>query len=713
MDPNQDGSARRLFFCGFLILFLELVLIRYLAGTIWNLGYFPNFVLLAVFVGMGIGFLLPHPLSRRTALLLFQAGPFVLLLLVLLVKLVGPSVPGFGQLSGTVGGEVFFTATPDTSGARSSYGLFALWFVTVVVVFALLAQWTARLFRLFSPLKAYTLDISGSCAGIVAFMAVSWLQLPAYSWFLIVLALVIASLDTAWKWRWLPIVPMVLVAFIASTHDKKLASNPKFDPARAPGGEFEVFWSPYQKVEYIRSDRNRPAARGIYVNGVAHQAMVEERGLRDSRRFYRQPHDYRRRQGRPPYESVLIIGAGSGNDVSAALLGGAKHIDAVEIDPVIASLGERHHPYQPYSSDKVELHVDDGRAFMTQTTKKYDLVIFALTDSLVKVSSMAQLRLENYLFTKESFRRAYELLADHGDLVVYNHYRAGWLIEKYQRTLHEATGKYPETIWKQRDFVMMAVNKTNAGAATPNLAGVATEIATDDWPFPYLQGKQIPRLYVLALVVTFALVFAMVALTHALRRRMRSGDEPTSSLPVKLAFIFMGIAFLLLETKSIVQFSLLFGTTWINTSLVFLAVLLLVLAANWAAVLVRDARALPVAYVLLLAACLVGFFFPLRNLLYLDSGAARFVLASLLTFSPIFFANFIFSITFRDQAVPEEVFGWNLLGATIGGLLEYLGMASGYNALALLVAGSYTIVFVLLAYRGISARERTPVAVAQ
>ena len=39
----------------------------------------------------------------------------------------------------------------------------------------------------------------------------------------------------------------------------------------------------------------------------------------------------------------------------------------------------------------------------------------------------------------------------------------------------------------------------------------------------------------------------------------------------------MGAAFLLLETKSVVQFALLFGTTWFVNALVFLGVLLSVL----------------------------------------------------------------------------------------------------------------------------------------
>ena len=41
------------------------------------------------------------------------------------------------------------------------------------------------------------------------------------------------------------------------------------------------------------------------------------------------------------FENVLILGAGSGTDVAAALKHGAKHVDAVEIDPVILRLGKR------------------------------------------------------------------------------------------------------------------------------------------------------------------------------------------------------------------------------------------------------------------------------------------------------------------------------------------------------------------------------------
>ena len=175
----------------------------------------------------------------------------------------------------------------------------------------------------------------------------------------------------------------------------------------------------------------------------------------------------------------------------------------------------------------------------------------------------------------------------------------------------------------------------------------------------------------------------------------------------------MGLAFLLLETKSVIQFSLLFGTTWLNNSLVFLAVLLLVLAANWAA-LHLSRRALTLAFALVVGSSLAALAYPLGNLLAVESAALRFVLASLLTFSPIFFANLVFSIVFRDQAEAEHLFGWNLLGATVGGLVEYASLATGYRALGIVVAACYTAVLLLvvaaerLRPRGAAALEASP-----
>ncbi|MGH7321049.1 MAG: spermidine synthase [Candidatus Rokuibacteriota bacterium] len=688
-DGSRGASPARLaftLFClGFLGLFLELTLIRYLGGNVWNLGYFPNLVLVAAFVGLGIGFVFHPAVSPRGSSWLFQGAAVALAILVSVVSVKRPIVPGFDQWEGVIGGELYFTATPVKSSDASLW-LFVFWFVAVVVVFAFVAQRTAKIFRLIPPLRAYTLDIAGSLAGILAFMLVSWWELPAYAWFILLIPVFLAGSDAIAQPRtWIAVLALALVVVLAHRQDQRLMGNPEF------GGRFETFWSPYQKVEYVPPPVI-PAR--IFVNGIAHQRLNTGEQIRAA--FYQAPHDHRRRAGRPPYRTVLVIGAGAGNDLASALANGAEHVDAVEIDPVIARLGGLH-PARPYADGRVSLTIDDARAVLTRAERRYDLILFALTDSLVKVSAMAQLRLENYLFTEESIRRAYGLLADGGDIVLYNYYRRPWILERFQQMIHAATGKYPLALVREGDFHMFLVGRANGASEAPPFPSGRLDIPTDDWPFPYLKQRGIPAVYLWALAGLGGLVVGLMVLFERLSRQPSAAAEPRA-WRMKWAFLFMGVAFLLLETKSIVQFSLLFGTTWLNTSLVVLAVLTLVLTANWTAGLLRGPWALHGAYLLLLASCLVTIVYPLGNLLALEA-TTRFLVASLMTFSPIFFANLIFSLTFRDQAVPEQLFGWNLLGATVGGIVEYASMAIGYNALAVIVAICYTAVFALLLAR--------------
>lgn len=681
-DAQLPKAALRLFLLGFITLFLELVLIRYLAGNIWNLGYFPNLVLLAVFVGMGCGFVFHHRINDVQSRRLLYLSIWVLFGLLALIHFKRPAVPGFSRGLAQFGGELFYTATPAASNKFSNV-VFVFWFMLVVLVFTMISQFTAKIFRLFAPLKSYTLDISGSLCGILCFMAASWLQLPAWSWFLLFGLLFLAILP-GWKVRFIAVPILLLISGMAALEDTKLLSD------RAYEGAMEVHWSPYQKVEYGAESRSGTPDQ-IFVNGVYHQNMNTREEI--GRTFYSSP--YQDRASRPellPYKTVLVIGAGSGNDVEAALMHGVEHVDAVEIDPVIASLGRKYHSANPYADSRVSLIINDARAFMTTTKTRYDLIVFALTDSLVKVSPIAQLRLENYIYTEDSIRRARSLLNPGGDLLFYNQYRKPWLIDKMKIMIHNATGNWPRVLFERNAFAVLLAGDHNV-APEPELTDANVAPARDDWPFPYLKDRSIPGIYIVAMTGLAFLAAVLVVFVH----RSTAGETTDVKLNLKLAFLLMGVAFLLLETKSVIQFSLLFGTTWINSSLVFLGVLALVLAANWTALLFDSSRrVLWVAYVFLLLFCILALAYPLSNLLYVQSRILRFAAATLLTFFPIYFANLIFSITFRGQKLAEHLFGWNLIGATVGGILEYTSMAIGYNALGVLVAACYTVVFLLL-----------------
>ncbi|MBI3551684.1 MAG: hypothetical protein HY077_04140 [Elusimicrobia bacterium] len=687
MSPGRsDGPRARLFVLGFLTLFLELVLIRYLAGNIWNLGYFPNLVLLAVFIGMGVGFLLHGSLGEGSSLTLFNASGAFLLLLAWFVLVLRPSMPGFSAVEGYFGGDTYSTYY-SAGGSSGGLSLFILWLAGVALIFASISQRAAKIFRTLAPLDAYSWNIAGSCAGVLCFMLMSWWRLPAYAWFTVLVPCFwhAAGPESRSRRRALA-ASLVLCAATAAWGDRRLLAEPSFD------GELRVSWSPYQKIEYIIAPGGIPT---IYANGITHQFMLGREFL-DGAGGRGVPYTlpYKRRAARrdvPAYKSVLVLGAGSGNDVAAALSEGVEHVDAVEIDPVIMALGREHHPLRPYSDPRVDVVVDDGRSFMTRTRRKYDLVVFALTDSLVKVSPVSQLRLENYLYTREAIARAHELLNEHGDLLAYSLYRRPWILQKMARLFAAATGTLPTAIYSSGNTIMLLGEKGSKASPAPPPGG--SDLPEDDWPFLYLEHRGIPFTYAGAIVLlATAGLGAMLALRLRSRRRPELRSIPGGTMA---AFLLMGLAFSLLETKSVIQFSLLFGTTWINNSLVLLAVLLLVLAANKS---VSWARLLPPwgLFLLLAFSCLATTACPLSNLLAVDNAALRFLLASLMTFLPIYFANLMFSASFLGVEAAEHVLGWNLLGAMFGGMVEYLSLLTGYNALSLVVVACYSAAFLFL-----------------
>src|SRR5204863_1585153 len=111
--------------------------------------------------------------------------------------------------------------------------------------------------------------------------------------------------------------------------------------------------------------------------------------------------------------------------------------------------------------------------------------------------------------------------------------------------------------------------KALADSTTTIQPDPAIRSATDDWPFLYLLEPTIASYYLLAL----ALIIGFGAL-------LVLGAARATSTPVRRFsphFFVLGAAFLLLETRSIVTFSLLFGSTWLVNALAFFAILVSVL----------------------------------------------------------------------------------------------------------------------------------------
>jgi hypothetical protein len=205
--------------------------------------------------------------------------------------------------------------------------------------------------------------------------------------------------------------------------------------------------------------------------------------------------------------------------------------------------------------------------------------------------------------------------------------------------------------------------------------------ATDDYPFLYLRDRTIPGFYLLTL--------ALILLAALLFVRLTAGKlQPMNRY---LDLFFMGAAFLLLETKNVVQFALLFGTTWFVNSLVFLGILIAVYLAIETARRFELGPSWRLYGALILGLAVAWVVQP--DLLLRLSVVPRFVVAVVVAFVPIFLANLIFAKRFRDIAASNLAFGANLLGAMVGGILEYISLITGYRLLLIVVGLLYAAAF--------------------
>src|SRR5829696_3390509 len=591
-----------LFVASFLVLFLETALIRWMPAYVRLLAYFSNFILLASFLGIGIGCLLAT--RRRNLFVWFPAMLLGVIVAVDRLRL-EVALPSTSTI-------YFSSGTAEPVVAVESTLLLPLLFMAVAALFVVVAHRMGRDLTGRLPLRAYVLNLLGSLAGVAAFALVSWLQLPPAVWFGVAAAAAVPFLVESRR-----LVAAVNIALLV------LSVAIVY---RMQGGSL---WSPYYRITVFQ-DREDTV---VEVNHIFHQSMAP---VTHKEYFYQWPYTV----FGDALGEVLILGAGSGTDVAAALRHGATHVTAVDIDPVILRLGAERHPDKPYSDPRVTVVCDDARHFLRTTTKKYDLVVFALIDSLTVQSSFSGVRLESYMFTRESFEAVRDRLSPHGVMVLYNYFREKWLVDRLANTAAEVFGQEPlGHVHQDRAYlaVMLAGPRVAELAAPPPLPtdvnaygqphdpspahaltrDASVVLATDDWPFLYMQAPALPPHYLAALGVV--LVVSGIAVWLALRVGT-GGLAPSQAPRWSWHFFFLGAGFMLLETKSIVQFALLWGSTWSSASLAIASVLVMALASALVVSRVEIRRRLPIAAALV-ALIAVNYVVPVGRVSF-DSRAA-------------------------------------------------------------------------------------------
>jgi spermidine synthase len=483
--------------------------------------------------------------------------------------------------------------------------------------------------------------------------------------------------------------------------------------------EIQRIYSPYQLLEKMAKPDD--GLMNILSGGSYYQKVFNlseaNRGYepgddRYARAYYEFPFNFKTRP-----ERVAIVGAGSGNDVAAALRMGASHVDAIEIDPAIVFLGKSYHPEHPYDDPRVTVVVNDARNFFRTARAQYDLIIYGVLDSHTALSHASNLRVDSYVYTQEGIAEAFRLLKPDGVMSIAFALPNESLGFKLSHILSGIPGAgKPLAIRVGYDSKTTTAFVTQKGhdVRLPDVKALAAfgftdvsehfaqpypaeSIPTDDWPFFYMIKRTYPVSYMVALGMVLLLSYMFV-------RRTIGWSEPVDRGYVP--FFFLGAGFMLVETKAITELGLHLGGTWFVVAATIVMVLLMAFLANFMVqrgVMLRTS----LAYLGLLASLGVGYFAARdHSLLAFASPLLSFAAACVLLTVPLFFSGFVFSGLIGRRGVNiSTALAYNLMGALFGGLMEYNSMYFGFAFLYLLAMGFYALAWAFSAQPATAARS--------
>jgi hypothetical protein len=674
VDAAIFGSAA-------LSLFLELAVIRW-QGTVFEFfAFYKNFTLLSCFAGLGLG----YSLSSRDRTPLAVVVPLLAWQFVFLIGF-RFGMPEWSLAS--VRNLPFQEQLNMGVNALTTFaeGVATYWFLSVAFVMTALAflpvgQMCGRLMQRRSNLRSYGLNLLGSLAGVALTFVVSFLWTPPIVWF--GLSLGILLLFHPWRHVSASVGAGVAVAGLVVL---AWPVNPMW---------LKVY-SPYQLLELGHTPRGflEIRAAGHYYQRVHDLSKPDALDAETTRirNYYDLPY---RVYGSPL--DVAVVGAGSGNDVAAAVRSGAARIDAIEIDPAILAAGRAGHPEHPYDQPQVRPIVNDARTFLRNSNWHYDMVVYGLLDSHTLLSHASSVRLDSFVYTVEGFRDARSRLKENGVLAL----SFALITDEMGRKLHlmlqaAFDGQPPKCVEGRYDHSVTFFQRASGEVQLPQDViqqlgfrectsrfadpAIRADLSTDDWPFFYMPRRTYPVSYMVMIAVVLGLSLLLIL-------SFSSGERPSVG---NLPYFLLGAGFMLVETKGITEMGLAFGNTWQVIGIVIAGILVMAFLANWVVQTLEIERPL-VPCMLLLASLVLGVVVA-RGGGLASTPAGQLGTIVVLT-SPLFFSGIVFSSLLATSRGISGAMSANLFGAMCGGLLEYNAMYFGFQTLYWLAVGLYAGAF--------------------
>lgn len=278
-------------------------------------------------------------------------------------------------------------------------------------------------------------------------------------------------------------------------------------------------------------------------------------------------------------DDVLILGSSTGNDVSFALKNGAKNIDAVELDGRLVSITSFRHPDKPYQNPNVKVRVQDPRIFLSNTTKKYDLIEFCYFNPGRSDSTPYAIRPDSFIYTTECFNLALKRLKPEGVIFIGFSAPGNSLAPARLHASVLATGERAQVAYSQHDadtdplatkYFFFGLGPGIKSLSKSDLDPFVTQFihitayenlptdekeATDNWPFVRADHREGHAIWLFT--------FAVIALALTI---------PFFGKPQRIQFylppLFLGISLALANYLSFTSFSLIAGFHWAAPTLI-------------------------------------------------------------------------------------------------------------------------------------------------
>jgi len=709
---SAKSKALELFILSAVSLFIELLVIRWMSADIRAFTVFRTFPLITCFVGLGVGFSLNKSDS-------YKLLPFAIFLFAITMKVA--DFLGFGLWSFPSISVFQWQNLTGLVDANSSYVMMFLLCIIIIlgIPFGMCVAIASRMGVLFNELEslpAYCYNILGSLVGGIVLSLLSNTRMAPWQLLLVALGVIVLM---QWKdLRRTAIGGITFAIVIAAAFIYLPAFPAKLlipELTTYHTSERQTLWSPYQRIDLTVLKTKEGASKIGAASGVSSddsKANVSDfvgLELSANRAFYQYffnlkansplasqelwkniRDDYALAFNLNKPKSALIVGSGTGQNVTSAIDAGVSDIDAVEIDPVILEIGKRYNPDN--LSDKVHLICDDARHFFSRCRRKYDVVNFSTLDSHTIAGLGSSVRIDAYVYTKESIKESLGLLNDDGVLLISFATVAPWSEARLFKTFTAAAG-YEPIVLKGKMIGCIFILGPHVKDGTLKIPAEYplakktypenTRILSDDWPYLYVQPEKVDYPYLLV-------VLEVLALSLYAGRRLLFGKSDGHSWQM----FFLGSAFMLLELHSISFLSLLYGSTWITSAFVINGILLMILAATIATNNLGkqvDSK-IKIVYGILFAAIFTSFFISQEGVVNALATGGQFIqysLVTLLTILPMGIAAVVFASGLRASSNTSKALAFNLFGAVVGGLLEYLSTYLGIRNLLIVAASLY------------------------